>query len=92
MKLKPLGDRVVVKPTPQEEVTKSGIILPDTADKEKKAEGAVVAIGTGEKISKLGLKVGDKVVYSQYGGSEFEIGKQEYKILSEDDLLAVLES
>ena len=91
MKLKPLGDRVVVKPTPQEEVTKSGIILPDSADKEKKAEGEGVAVGTGEQLSELGLKVGDKVVYSQYGGSEFEIDKQEYKILSEDDLLAVLE-
>ena len=91
MMLKPLGDRVVVKPTPQEEVTKSGIILPDTADKEKKAEGQVIAIGNGEKIVKLGLKVGQKVVYSQYGGSEVKIGDVEYKVLSEDDLLAVIE-
>jgi chaperonin GroES len=91
MKLKPLGDRVVVKPTPHEEVTKSGIILPDTADKEKKAEGEVIAIGTGEKIVKFGLAVGQKVVYSQYGGSEVKIDDIEYKILSEDDLLAVIE-
>ena len=91
MKLQPLGDRVVVKPTPQEEITKSGIILPESSDKEKKAEGEVIAIGKGEKISKLGLKVGQKVVYSQYGGSEVKIDDVEYKILSEDDLLAVIE-
>ena len=91
MQLKPLGDRVVVKPTPQEEVTKSGIILPDTADKEKKAEGEIIAIGNGEKILKLKLKTGQKVVYSQYSGSEVKIEDVEYKILSEDDLLAVIE-
>lgn len=91
MKLKPLGNRVVVKPTPQEEVTKSGIILPETADKDKKAEGEIVAIGNGDKIKKLDLKVGQKVVFSQYGGSDFEIEDEEYKILSEDDLLAVIE-
>lgn len=91
MMLKPLGDRVVVKPVPQEEMTKSGIYLPETADKEKKAEGEIVAIGSGEKVVKLNLKVGQKVVYSQYGGSEFKIDKIEYKILAEDDLLAVLE-
>jgi len=91
MQLKPLGDRVVVKPTPQEEVTKSGIILPDTADKEKKAEGEIIAIGNGEKILKLNLKTGQKVVYSQYSGSEVKIEDVEYKVLSEDDLLAVIE-
>ncbi|OGY90680.1 MAG: co-chaperone GroES [Candidatus Komeilibacteria bacterium RIFCSPLOWO2_01_FULL_52_15] len=91
MKLHPLGDRVVVKPTPQEEMTKSGLYLPDTADKEKKAEGEIIAIGNGEKVRKLNLKVGQKVVYSQYGGSEFKVDKVEYKILGEDDLLAVLE-
>lgn len=91
MKLKPLGDRVVVKPTPQQEVTKSGIILPDTADKEKKAEGEIIAIGTGEKIQKLNLKIGQKVVYSQYGGSEVTVDEEDYKVLSEDDLLAVIE-
>ena len=92
MKLKPLGDRVIVKPSPLEEITKAGIILPDTADKEKKAEGEVVAVGSGEKVLKLNLKVGDKVVYSQYGGSEFKLDDVEYKILGEDDVLAVLES
>lgn len=91
MKLKPLGDRVVVKPTPQEEMTKSGIILPDTADKEKKAEGEIIAIGSGEKIAKLGLAIGQKVVYSQYGGSEVKVENVEYKVLSDEDLLAVIE-
>ena len=91
MKLKPLGDRVVVKPTPQEEMTKTGLYLPESADKEKKAEGEIVAIGNGEKVTKLNLKVGQKVVYSQYGGSEVKIDKEEYKVLGEDDLLAVIE-
>ena len=72
-------------------MTKSGLYLPDTADKEKKAEGEIIAIGNGEKVRKLNLKVGQKVVYSQYGGSEFKVDKVEYKILGEDDLLAVLE-
>jgi chaperonin GroES len=92
MKLQPLGDRVVVKPTKAEEVTKSGIIVPDTVDKEKKTEGEIVAIGTGEKITKLNLKIGARVIYSQYGGSEYTVDNQEYKILSEDDLLAVIEN
>lgn len=92
MKLKPLGDRVVVKPTAAEEMTKSGIILPETVDKEKKAEGEIVAIGNGEKVAKLALSVGQKVVYGQYSGSEVKIEDVEYKILSEDDLLAVIEN
>ncbi|MFH0873424.1 MAG: co-chaperone GroES [Candidatus Komeilibacteria bacterium] len=92
MKLKPLGDRVVVKPSAAEEITKSGIILPDTVDKEKKAEGEIVAIGNGEKVTKLNLSIGQHVVYSQYSGTEFELDKQDYKILSEEDLLAVIES
>ena len=91
MKLKPLGDRVVVKPAAAEEVTKSGIILPETVDKEKKAEGEIVAIGNGEKISKLQLRVGQRVVYGQYAGTDFALDKQDYKIIGEDDLLAVIE-
>lgn len=92
MKLQPLGDRVVVKPVKAEEVTKSGIIVPETVDKEKKTEGEIVAIGSGEKIAKLNLKVGARVIYSQYGGSDYTLDKQEYKILSDEDLLAVLEN
>lgn len=93
MKLKPLGDRVVVKPDEKEEKTKSGIVLPDTA-KEKPQEGEVVAVGTGkyedgQKIP-LEVKVGDKVIYSKYGGTEIKDEGIEYLILSERDILAVV--
>ena len=91
MKLKPLGNRVVVQPYSEEETTKSGIILPDTVDKEKKAEGKVVAIGDGEKIKKLGLKAGDKVLFGKYAGEEVKVEDIEYKILTDEDVLAVLE-
>jgi len=91
MNIRPLADRVVVKPLPKEETTKSGIILPETVSKESRQEGEVMAIGQGEKVSKLNLKVGQKVVFSEYGGSEIKIDGQEYKILNHDDLLAVIE-
>ncbi len=90
MQLKPLGDRIVVKPATQEEVTKSGIVLPDTVDKEKKEQGEVVAIGTGEKILKLGLKLGDVVLFGKYSGDEVEVDDTEYKILKDEDVLAIL--
>lgn len=101
MKVKPLGNRVLVKQLSSEEVTKSGIILPDTADKEKKAEGSIIAVGNGDEIAKLGLKVGDRVVFGKYSGDEVEMEengeKVEYKILyvghekDESDVLAVVE-
>lgn len=90
MQLKPLGDRIVVKPATQEEVTKSGIVLPDTVDKEKKEQGEVIAIGTGEKIVKLGLKLGDVVLFGKYSGDEAKVDNVEYKILKDEDVLAVL--
>lgn len=90
MQLKPLGDRIVVKPATQEEVTKSGIVLPDTVDKEKKEQGEVIAIGTGEKITKLGLKLGDIVLFGKYSGDEVEVDDTEYKILKDEDVLAIL--
>lgn len=92
MKIKPLADRVVVKPSESEEKTKSGIVLPDTA-KEKPQEGVVVAVGSG-KISDEGkripleVKEGDKVIYSKYGGTEVKVDDEEYLILSERDVLA----
>ena len=89
MKIKPLGDRVLVKPVKEEEVTKSGIVLPDTVDKEKKAEGEILAIGTGEKVKALGLKPGDTVIYGKYGGDEVEINGEECKILTHEDVLGV---
>lgn len=91
MNLRPLGDRVIVQALPKEETTKAGIILPDSVSKEKRMEGKLVAIGSGEKISKFGLSTGQKVVFSEYGGSEIKIDGQEYKILNHDDLLAVVE-
>jgi chaperonin GroES len=91
MNIKPLGDRVLVKPLTTEEVTKSGIVLPDTAEKEKKEQGQVVAIGSGDKIKKLHLKVGDKVLFGKYAGEEVEIDKVEYKFLKDEDVLGIVE-
>ncbi len=94
--LKPLYDRVVVKPIEEkEEKTASGIIIPDSA-KEKPSEGEVVAVGEGRllengQVAPLKVKVGDKVVYSKYAGNEFVIDGQELIVLREDDILAVIE-
>lgn len=93
--LKPLGDRVVIKPTPKEEVTKTGIFLPDTA-KEKPQEGTIIAIGGGKLDDKgvrqpLEVKEGQKVLYAKYAGTEFKIEGDEYLILSEKDILAIIE-
>ena len=90
MKLKPLGNRILVEPLTEEETTKSGIILPETVDKEKKAEGKVIAIGDGEKITKLGLQVGDRVLFGKYAGEEVTVEKTDYKILTDEDVLAVV--
>ena len=91
MKLKPLGDRVIVKPFQEEEVTKTGIVLPDTVEKEKKEEGEVISVGTGDKISKYGLKPGDRVIFGKYAGEEVTLDDVEYKVLEEKDVLAVVE-
>lgn len=89
--IKPLGDRAVIAPIKETEKTKSGIILPETVDKEKPAQGRVVAIGGGEKIKKSGIKKGDEVVYEKYSGTEFKVGGIDYKILKEEEILAILE-
>lgn len=91
MALKPLGDRVIVRPSKAEEMTKAGIVLPDTVEKEKKEEGEVVSIGNGEKITKLGLKVGDRVLFGKYAGEDVTVDDVEYKVLEEKDVLAVVE-
>lgn len=94
MKVKPLADRVVIKPSPAEEKTKGGIILPDTA-KEKPVVGEVVAVGPG-KVSDDGkkivpeVKVGDKVLYGKYSGTEVTIDSQEYLIMREADIFAIM--
>ena len=80
MNIKPLGDRVLVKVLETEEVTKSGIVLPDSA-KEKKAEGTVVAVGNGEKVVKLGLNAGQTVMFGKYSGDDVEVERVAYKIL-----------
>jgi chaperonin GroES len=92
-KLEPLGDKVIVKPIEKDEVTKSGIILPDTT-KEKPQEGEIIAAGPG-RVAKTGtkiameVKVGDKVIFAKYSGSEIKIDGQKYLIMSESDLLAI---
>ena len=95
LKLRPLSDRVVVEPLPREEVTKSGIVLPDTA-KEKPQEGEIIAAGPGRldegKRQPLDVKVGDRVLYAKYAGTEFKLDDDELLILSEKDILAVLEN
>jgi len=93
--IKPLGDRVVVKALEREERTKSGIVLPDTA-KEKPQEGKVIAVGTGKVLDNgtkvpLEVKEGDKVIFSKYAGTEVKIDGVEYLILSERDVLAIVE-
>jgi chaperonin GroES len=92
--VQPLGDRVLVKPLEAGNKTKSGIVLPDTA-KEKPQEGEVVAVGKGRllengEIRPLEVKVGDKVLYGKYSGTEITINDQEYLILREEDILAII--
>ena len=91
--LKPLGDRIVVRPNPEEEVTKGGIVLPDTA-KKRPREGEVVAAGPGKLLENgqraaLEVAVGDVVVYSEYGGTEVTVDGTEYIILDEGSVLAI---
>lgn len=94
MKIKPLSDRVVIKPAPQEEKTKGGIILPDTA-KEKPVIGEVIAAGPGRRLDDgkmitLDLKVGDKVLYGKYSGTEVTLDGREYLIMRESDIFGVV--
>jgi len=94
-KLRPLGDRVVIKPTPREEMTKSGIVLPDTA-KEKPQEGSILAAGPGRilddgKREAMDVKVGQKVLYGKYAGTEFKLDGDELLIVSQKDILAIVE-
>jgi len=94
-KLRPLGDRVVIEPTAREEMTKSGIVLPDTA-KEKPQEGSVLAVGPGAfdndgKRVPIDVKVGDKVLYAKYAGTEFKVDGDELLIVSQKDILAIVE-
>ena len=92
--IKPLGDRVVIEALAKEEVTKSGIVLPDTV-KEKPQEGKVVAVGTGKTLENgqkvaLEVKVGDSIIFSKYAGTEVKFEGKDYLIISERDILAII--
>lgn len=96
IKLRPLYDHILVEPLKSEEKTKSGIFLPQTADKEKPDQGKIVAVGEGKlledgKIRKLSVKVGDIIVFAKYSPTEVKINDKEYYILKEDDILAIIE-
>jgi len=93
--LKPLGDRVLIKPSPREEMTRGGIVLPDTA-KEKPQEGTVLAVGPGRRLDSgelvpLDVKVGDKVLYAKYAGTEVKLNEEDHLILRESDLLGIVD-
>ena len=93
--LKPLGSNVIVKPTPREEMTKSGIVLPDTA-KERPQEGTVLAVGTGRTLDsgtreEIEVAVGQKVLFQKYAGTEFKLDDDELLILKHGDILAIVE-
>ena len=99
LKIKPLGDRVLLEalsPDERAKKTKSGIIIPDTAEKEKPQEGKVVAVGEGKilengKVISLSVKKGDRVLFSKYGPSEIKVDGKEYLIAKEEDILAIIE-
>jgi chaperonin GroES len=93
-KIRPVGDRVVVKPAAKEEVTKSGIVIPDTA-KQKPQEGTVVAVGSGRLLDNgdrapMDVREGDRILFAKYGGTEFKLDGEEYLVLKENDILAVI--
>ena len=95
-RIRPLGDRVVVKPVEREEKTKGGIFLPDTASKERPQEGTVLAAGEGRrddggKLVPMNVKAGDKVLFAKYSGTEFKVDDVEYLILSEKDILGIIQ-
>lgn len=97
MKVKPLQDRLVIKPVDEELKTSGGIIVPDTATKEKPVRGEVIAVGAGKldkngKRMPLDVKVGDEVMYGKYAGTEFKQDNQEYLIVDYNDILAILEN
>jgi len=92
--IRPVGDRVVIKPAAKEEVTKSGIVIPDTA-KEKPQEGVVIAVGSGRLLDNgeravIDVHEGDRVLFAKYGGTEFKLEGEEYLVLKESDILAIV--
>ncbi len=96
MNIKPLSDYILIEPIKEEEKTKSGILLPETADKERPEQGKVIAVGPGkrtsaDKIIPMDIKVGQKVLFTKYGPSEIKVDEKEYLIAKQEDILAVIE-
>ena len=96
MNLKPLYDNIIVKQLKEEETTKSGIVLPDTINKEKPQQGEVIAVGPGKKdnngnLIEMSLKIGDKILFSRYSPNEVKIDNEEYLVMKEGDVLAIIE-
>jgi len=96
MKIKPLSDHILIEPIKQEEKTKTGILLPETAEKERPEQGRVIATGPGRKTSSgkivpMDVKADDKVLFTKYGPSEIKVDDKEYLIAKEEDILAILE-
>ncbi|MBA3469301.1 MAG: co-chaperone GroES [Herpetosiphonaceae bacterium] len=96
-RIRPLADRVVIKPAPKEEKTKGGLFLPDTASKEKPQEGTVVAVGEGKlddngKRVPIAVAAGDRVLFAKYAGTEIKLDEEDYLILAEKDILAVVQA
>lgn len=96
MVIKPLSDHILIEPIKEEEKTKGGILLPDTAQKERPEQGKVIAVGAGKKsddgkIVPVSVKVGDKVLFTKYGPTEIKVEGKEYLIAKEDDILAIIE-
>ncbi len=95
LKIKPLGGRVLIKPLEEEDVTSSGLIIPETADKEKPQQGVIVAVGTGKRaedgtVISFTVKAGDTVMFKKYSPDEVEVDGVEYLVIDEDDILAVI--
>jgi chaperonin GroES len=96
MQLKPLNDRVVVKPLDEKETTKSGIVIPETVEKERPEKGEVIAAGPGKMLDNgsramLSVKVGDKILFKKYGPDEFKVDGQKFLVVAEEDILAIIE-
>ncbi len=96
MQLKPLNDHVIIEPITEDKITKSGIVLPDTVDKEKPEKGKIVAVGEGKIMEngqrlKMSVKIGDKVMFKKYSPDEVKIDGKEYLVIREEDIIAIIE-
>ncbi len=96
VKLRPLNDKVIIKPIREDEKTKAGIVLPDTVEKEKPEKGEVIAVGPGKLLENgqrapMSVKVGDKVIFKKYSPDEIKINKEEYLVIDESDIIGIIE-